>query len=77
MITRILCLIAALVPFSFADVQFVSPAAGDSITGLTIDISWQESQVAPPITSLTSYQLFLCAGGNTEGSYVRFLSSQL
>lgn len=33
-------------------------------------IEWKDSGDSPPLDSLLSYQLFLCAGGNKDGSYV-------
>lgn len=53
-----------------ADVLVTSPAFGTEITGgSTISISWQESGRAPPVADLTSYIVYLCAGGNDRGSF--------
>ena len=71
MIPRTWGLLASFFSFALADVKFTSPAAGDKITGTTINIEWKESGTAPPIASLVSYQLFLCAGGNDANSFVR------
>lgn len=72
---RFLALLATLAPLAFADVEFTGPAAGDTITvgvqSATITIKWKDSGSAPPITDLVSYDLFLCAGGNAEGEWVR------
>jgi hypothetical protein len=70
MILRLTWLLATLVPYVFADVKFTSPAAGGTIAGPTISISWEESGTLPKISSLASYQLFLCAGGNEDSNYV-------
>jgi hypothetical protein len=67
---KILSLLSVFLPFVFADVEFVAPAAGDSIPGLTLSIQWQDSGLDPPLTDLSTYQMFLCAGGNAAGSYV-------
>jgi hypothetical protein len=70
MILRCLTLLAALVPYVFADVEFTTPAAGATIAGNSISIAWKESGVSPPITELASYQIFLCAGGNLATDYI-------
>ena len=70
MILRKLSLLAALLPFALADVQFTSPKAGQSISGLTLEIEWKDSGDVPKIDDLATYQMFLCAGGNDEGEYV-------
>ena len=76
MILRLLALLAAVTPYAFADVEFTSPSAGASaVGGALLQIAWKESGTAPPITQLQSYQLFLCAGGNDDGSFVRIGSS--
>ena len=71
MILRLTWLLATLVPYVLADVKFTSPAAGSSISGPSISISWEESGTTPKIADLASYQLFLCAGGNDETNFVR------
>jgi hypothetical protein len=60
----------ALIPYVLADVKFTAPPAGSTITGTTISITWEESGVSPPISELASYQIFLCAGGNTATDYI-------
>ena len=54
-----------------ADVQFVLPTPGDTESYSNITVQWQESGVNAAITSLKSYELLLCAGGNLETNYVR------
>ena len=72
MLIRIIAILPFLFTFANADVEFVTPAAGASIVGggKTLSVTWKESGVQPPISSLTSYTLFLCAGGNDAGSQV-------
>ena len=76
MLFRLLVLLASVAPYAFADVQFTSPSAGASaVGGQLLQIAWKESGTAPPISELQSYQLFLCAGGNEAGSFVRIRRS--
>jgi hypothetical protein len=70
MILRSSWLLATLVPCVFADVKFISPAAGATVTAPTISIEWEDSGNPPQIADLASYQLFLCAGGNEQSSFV-------
>lgn len=72
MLFRLLALLAAVAPYAFADVEFTSPSAGAaSVGGQLLQIAWKDSGTSPPISDLQSYQLFLCAGGNDAGSFVR------
>ena len=71
MILRRLALLAALLPLTFADVEFTTPGAGKSVSGLTLDVEWKDSGDKPKLSELATYQMFLCAGGNDEGDYVR------
>lgn len=73
MLIRYLTLLALIAPAIFADVNFVTPAPGASIPGggKTISVSWVDSGEDPPLASLTTYTLFLCAGGNDAPSQVR------
>ena len=67
---RLLSLLALLAPHVLADVQFTSPDAGaTSAGGKTLSVKWKDSGSDPPLKDLTSYQLFLCAGGNDADSY--------
>lgn len=70
MILRLPWLLVTLVPRVFADVKFTSPAAGATVSGPTISIEWEESGTVPKIADFASYQLFLCAGGNDQSSFV-------
>ena len=58
-----------------AAVQFVSPIAGAAlVAGGTLEIAWVDDGLPPTIADLTTYKLFLCAGGNTGGSFVSALT---
>ncbi len=71
MLFRLLLLLAAVAPYTFADVEFTAPSAGATEAGgATLDVQWKESGTGPPITSFSTYQLFLCAGGNDASSFV-------
>ena len=61
---------AAMFPLAWADVAFTKPAAGDVITGTSLVAEWKESNHKPPISTFSSYQLFLCAGGNNDTDFV-------
>jgi hypothetical protein len=53
-------------------VSFTSPTAGSSfVGGGSIRVQWEDSDTAPALSDLTSYQLFLCAGGNDPSSIVQ------
>jgi hypothetical protein len=55
-----------------ADVKFTSPPAGATLDGGgVLTVEWEESGDEPSISDLSTFELFLCAGGNEEGSYVR------
>ncbi len=72
MILRTIYLLATalLSSFALADVLVTAPVAGDTITGLTLAVTWKDSGDSPALADLDSYQLFLCAGGNDEDEYV-------
>lgn len=77
MILRSLALFAATLPLVLGDVKFTSPAAGATLTGGgTISVEWSDSGTAPAVTDLSSYQLFLCAGGNDASNFVRLSISR-
>ena len=58
-----------------ADVQFTSPSANAKLSAGSVTVQWKDSGDDPAISALTTYQLFLCAGGNTEDEYVSLLIS--
>lgn len=65
------CLLATLLPLALADVQFTSPAAGATLAAASpIAIKWKDSGDGTALTDLTTYTLFLCAGGNDAASFV-------
>ena len=75
MLMRFLPLLAVMAPYAFADVQFTSPSAGATVAGgTTLDVEWEDSGDKPPISQMTTYELFLCAGGNDEDNFVCFTS---
>jgi hypothetical protein len=56
----------------FADVQFTTPAPGDVVTGGgALVVKWTESGASPSISDLSTYQLFLCAGGNDDADSIQ------
>lgn len=62
----------SLLCYTLADVEFTSPAAPGAVVkaGDVITAYWKESGYGPRISQLTAYDLYLCAGGDTPGSYV-------
>lgn len=72
MILRLSLLLASFLSTVLADVLFTSPKAGAVVAGGdTIKIEWKESGDPPLLATFLNYQLFLCAGGNEAGSFVR------
>ena len=72
MLIRLLLLLGALAPYALADVEFTTPEAGGTIAGgSTLKVEWKDSGSGPKLSSLQTYQLFLCAGGNDDSSFVR------
>ncbi|KAI4230414.1 MAG: hypothetical protein L6R36_000043 [Xanthoria steineri] len=66
------CLLATLLPLALADVQFTSPAAGATLAAASpIAIKWKDSGDGTALTDLTTYTLFLCAGGNDAASFIQ------
>lgn len=71
MLIRSLILLAVLVFSAIADVEFVTPAAGSTVAGAkTLSVTWKESGVKPPLTTFTTYTMFLVAGGDEVESQV-------
>lgn len=63
--TSILLFLASI-SYVSADIQFTVPAAGKSYDATTaLTVTWTDSGVAPSISDLTAYQLFLYTGSNT------------
>jgi hypothetical protein len=66
-----LAALVALVPFASAGIQFTSPEAGATLkAGTSIQVGWEEGGDGPKLTDLTTFELFLCAGGSKEGTFV-------
>lgn len=53
-----------------ADVRFVNPAAGATISAGTLNVQWGESGTAPLLSDLASFQLYLMTGGNDADDMV-------
>ena len=47
-----------------ADVNFTNPAAGATISAGNLNVEWKESGIAPLISDLATFQLYLMSGGN-------------
>ena len=78
MLIRLLSFLGAVAPYALADVQFTSPAAGATVPGgSTLKVEWKDSGIGPAISSLQTYTLFLCAGGNDPSSFVRYAMPNL
>ncbi|KAF2197532.1 hypothetical protein GQ43DRAFT_444175 [Delitschia confertaspora ATCC 74209] len=69
--TTLFAALSLVTTFVNADVEFISPKAGSTLNGGgAIEIEWKDSGEAPSIADLTTYQLFLCAGGNDEATMI-------
>lgn len=78
MLIRLFVLLAAVAPYALADIKFTSPSAGATVQGgSVIKVQWKDSGTSPSISDLQAYQLFLCAGGNDDTSFVRSRRSRL
>ncbi|KAL9131115.1 MAG: hypothetical protein Q9217_000877 [Psora testacea] len=72
MLIRLFAFLAAVASCVLADVEFTSPSAGATVAGgKTLAVEWKDSGDKPPISQLTTYQLFLCAGGNDQESFIQ------
>ena len=71
-LARSALLVASLIPFVTADVQFTSVTGGDSLDvgadPSSITVEWTDSGNEPNISQLHSYVLDLCAG--TDDNFV-------
>jgi len=63
-------LLTSFASLALADVAFVTPAAGVALPVGPITITFKDSGIAPALSTLQSYQLFLMAGGNTAANSV-------
>ncbi|MCJ1319938.1 hypothetical protein MMC15_005274 [Xylographa vitiligo] len=69
MLIRLPALLALVLPFVIADVEFLTPAPGASEpAGSTITATWQDSKNAPALTSLAGYTILLMVGGDTDAT---------
>ncbi|KAF2673132.1 hypothetical protein BT63DRAFT_147000 [Microthyrium microscopicum] len=66
-----LTLLTTFLTIVLADVKFTAPVAGAVIPAGSLQIKWTESGDLPAITKFISYQLFLCAGGNDDGTIIQ------
>jgi hypothetical protein len=62
--------LSSYLTLAIADVQFSSPAAGDTIeagsTTATFDINWTEGGNSPSLADASSYVLVLMTGSNDK-----------
>lgn len=66
-----LVLCATFAALAQAGIEFTKPKAGDTLTaGTALGVQWQEGGDGPSLSDLTTYELFLCAGGNDAGTFV-------
>lgn len=71
-----LVFILASIPSVIADVKFSVPAAGAPVPGGTsFAVTWTDSGVAPSISDLTAYQLFLFTGSNAQPQQLSLLAN--
>ena len=67
MLIRLLALFTTAIPLVSADVKFLTPAAGASLSSGSLAVTWEESGTPPLITSLGGWTLSLMVGGNNDG----------
>lgn len=67
----LLSLLVVATPFCLADVEFTKPAAGAAIAAGALSIAWKDSGDSPSLDDLTTYQIDLMAGGDTDADSVR------
>lgn len=71
---QLLTALTAFVSHALADFYFSVPKAGGSYPGGTvIDVTLVDTGDAPTTAELSTYNLWLCAGGSTAGSYDKLL----
>ena len=70
MILRPFWLLAALAPIVAAYPKFSKPASGATVAAGTIAIEWADNDDTPATDQLSTYQLFLVAGGNEDAQTV-------
>lgn len=57
-------MVAMFMTLALADVEFIEPSAGSSLTAGQIEVRWKDSGINTPISELTQYTLSLMIGGN-------------
>lgn len=68
-----LCWLQCFAQFTYAVVQFTAPLVGEALKSSTpVFIEWNHVNNQSGLPENTLYDLYLCAGGNEEGSYVWF-----
>ena len=78
MLTRLLTLLALVLPLVVADVEFLTPAPGATEpAGSMITVTWQDSNNAPLLTSLAGYTILLMVGGDTDATSVGLVAARL
>ncbi|KAF2824431.1 hypothetical protein CC86DRAFT_354476 [Ophiobolus disseminans] len=61
--------VAALAPYAQAAIKFTSPTSGAVLqAGKSIEVKWEDDGESPKLTDLLTFELFLCAGGNADGT---------
>ncbi|KAF1812087.1 putative beta-1,6-glucan boisynthesis protein [Eremomyces bilateralis CBS 781.70] len=68
--SSLLVLWTSLASAVLADITFVTPAPGSTIPVGAVSMEWKDSGEAPALADLTTYEVFLCAGGNTDGTFI-------
>lgn len=66
----LLSALTTFLSYTSADVSFSSPSAGQAITGSDITVTFADGPTTPSLSTFVSYTLQLCAGGNTDGTFV-------
>ncbi|PYH95366.1 beta-1,6-glucan biosynthesis protein [Aspergillus ellipticus CBS 707.79] len=67
---RIVSCVILLISTTLANVEFTSPTIGSIIkAGDVVTAHWRDSDTSPRISELLQYNLYLCVGGETAGSY--------
>lgn len=67
----LLCALVCFLVFAAADVSITQPAPGANVEVGLIEVQWEDSGIAPPLSELTQFTLSLMTGGNKEDDMVR------
>ncbi|OOF92305.1 hypothetical protein ASPCADRAFT_133371 [Aspergillus carbonarius ITEM 5010] len=69
-LARTISSVLSLLSTALADVEFTYPTTGTVIrAGDVVTAHWKDSGAPPRMTELVQYNLYLCAGGDTPGSF--------